>query len=122
MALNTRIVSGAATTSDSLWAGVPVLTLQGGNFASCMSSSILTGIGLSEMIIHSLEEYEALALRLALNPGEFKTIPQNLAKNRLTEPLFDTSRLARNLEKAYKEMWEFFVTGERPRQIKVVES
>lgn len=122
MALNTRIVSGAATTSDSLWAGVPVLTLQGGNFASRMSSSILTGIGLSEMIIHSLEEYEALALRLALNPGEFKTIPQNLAKNRLTEPLFDTSRLARNLEKAYKEMWEFFITGERPRQIKVVES
>ena len=42
LALDTRIVNGAATTSDALWAGVPVLTLQGSHFASRMSSSILT--------------------------------------------------------------------------------
>ncbi len=122
MALDTRIVSGAATTSDSLWVGVPVITLQGSNFASRMSSSILRGIGLSETIAHSLEDYEALAARLALNPGELKTIRQRLAKNRLTEPLFDTPRFAKNLENAYKQMWETFVAGERPQQIKVVES
>ena len=121
MALDTRIVSGAATTSDSLWAGVPVITLQGNNFASRMSSSILRGIGLSETIAHSLEDYEAFAVRLALNPSELQTTRQRLAKNRLTEPLFDTSRFAKNLEKAYKGMWEFFVAGERPQQIKVVE-
>ena len=122
VALDTRIVSGAATTSDALWAGVPVITLQGSNFASRMSSSILTAIGLSELIAHSLGEYEVLVVRLARNPGELQVIRHRLAKNRLTEPLFDTSRFAGNLETAYKEMWEIFVTVQRPRQIEVVES
>jgi len=122
LALDTRIVSGAATTSDALRVGVPVITLQGGNFASRMSSSILTAIGLSELITHSLEEYEDLAVRLARDPAELQTIHWRLAKNRLTGPLFDTLRFARNLERAYKEMWDLFLAGERPRQIDVVES
>ncbi|MEE9606050.1 MAG: tetratricopeptide repeat protein [Candidatus Scalindua sp.] len=122
MVLDTRIVNGAATTSDALWVGVPVITLQGSNFASRMSSSILTGIGLSEFIVHSIEEYEALAVRLAHNPGELQMIRQKLTKNLSTEPLFDTPRFAKNLEKAYKEIWKIFMAGESPRQIEVMES
>ncbi len=120
LALDTRIVSGAATTSDALWAGVPVITLEGCNLASRMSSSILSAFGLSDLITHSLEAYEALAVRLARDPGKLQAIGQRLAKNR--EPLFDTPRFTRNLERAYKEMWKLFVNGERPRQIEVVES
>ena len=122
LALDTRIVNGAATTSDALWAGVPVITLKGDNFASRMSSSILTGIGLSELIVHNIEEYEALAVRLAHNPGELQTVRQKLTKNLLTEPLFDTPRFTKNLERAYKGMWEIFAGGEKPRQIEVAES
>jgi len=56
------------------------------------------------------------------NPGKLQAIRQKLAKNLTTEPLFDTPRFARNLEKAYKEMWKIFIAGESPRQIEVVES
>jgi len=122
LTLDTRIFNGHSTTSDALWAGVPVITLQGRHFASRVSSSILTATKLSELITHSLEEYEALAVRLARNPGELQAIRQRLAKNRLTAPLFDTLRFAKNLEKAYKEMWKVFLAGETPRQIEVVES
>ena len=59
---------------------------------------------------------------LRINPGKLQAIRQKLAKNLTTEPLFDTPRFARNLEKAYKEMWEIFMAGESPRQIEVVES
>jgi protein O-GlcNAc transferase len=121
LALDTWIVNGHTTTSDALWAGVPVITLMGGHFASRVSASILTAIGLSELITHTLEEYEALAVRLAGNPGELKALRQKLAKNRLTEPLFDTQRFAKNLEKAYKEMCKIFLAGQKPRQIKVAE-
>jgi protein O-GlcNAc transferase len=121
VALDTQIVNGAATTSDALWAGTPVITLQGSSFASRMSSSILTAIGLSELITQTIEEYEHLAVDLARNPEKLQKIRQKIAKNRLTEPLFDTPRFARNLEKAYKEMWEIFVAGEMPRRIEVVE-
>jgi protein O-GlcNAc transferase len=121
VALDTRIVNGAITTSDALWAGVPVVTLQGSNFPSRMSSSILTAIGLPELIVHSIEEYESLAIDLVHNPSRLQTIRQKLTENLSTEPLFDTPRFAGNLESAYKEMWKIFVAGESPRQIKVVE-
>ncbi len=121
LALDTQIYNGGATTSNALWAGVPVITLQGSHFASRMSASILTAIGLTELITYSLEEYETLAVRLTCNPEELQAIRQKLDKNRLVAPLFDTPRFVRNLETAYKEMWKIFLAGERPRQIDVVD-
>jgi protein O-GlcNAc transferase len=122
LSLDTRIVNGHTTTSDALWAGVPVITLQGSHFASRVSSSILFAIGLPELIAYSLEEYEALAVRLAQNPFELQEIRQRIAQNRLVAPLFDTPRFVRNLETAYKEMWKIFFAGKAPRQIEVQES
>jgi protein O-GlcNAc transferase len=120
--LDTHIVNGAATTSDALWAGVPVLTLQGSHFASRMSSSILTAIGLPELITYDLKTYETLAVRLAQNSEGLNSIRKKLAENRLTQPLFDTHRFITNLESAYKEMRRIFLAGEKPRQIKVIEN
>jgi protein O-GlcNAc transferase len=122
LAIDTRIVNGAATTSDALWAGVPVLTLQGSHFASRMSSSIISAVGLQELITCNLETYETLAVRLAQNPAKLRTIKMILAKNRLTEPLFDIPRFVANLESAYKKMWEIFLSEKKPRQINVVEN
>jgi protein O-GlcNAc transferase len=122
LALDTRIVNGAATTSDALWAGVPVITLIGSHFASRMSASILTAIGLPELIAHSIEEYEAIAVQTALDGDRLAGLRQKLARNRLTEPLFDTPRLARYLEQAYSEMWQIFQAGSKPRQLEVMAS
>jgi len=122
LALDTRIVNGHTTTSDALWAGVPVITIQGSHFASRVSSSILTAIGLSELLTHTLKEYEVLAVRLARNRKELDGIRQRLDKNRLVAPLFDTPRFVKNLETAYKEMWKIFLAGETPRQIEILES
>jgi protein O-GlcNAc transferase len=122
LALDTRIYNGHMTTIDALWACVPVITLQGSHFASRSSSSILTAIGLPELISRNLGEYEALAVGLARNPLELKAIRQKLAKNRLTEPVFDTLRFVRNLEKAYKEMWKIFLSGDKSRQIEVADT
>ncbi len=122
LALDTRICNGHTTTSDALWVGVPVITLQGNHFASRVSASILTAIGLPELIAHSLEDYETLAVRYARHPSELQAIRHRLAKNRLTQPLFDTLPFVRNLETAYKEMWKIYSTGEAPRQIQVMEN
>jgi len=118
--LDTRIVNGHTTTSDALWAGVPVLTLQGKHFASRVSASLLTALGLPELITFSLSDYEALAVRLASHCDKLKTIKEKLVRNRLTDPLFDTARFTRHLEIAYKQMWQIYLNGEEPRQIEVV--
>jgi len=122
LTLDTRIVNGHTTTSDALWAGVPVITLQGSHFASRVSSSVLSAIGLTQLITHSLEEYEVLAVQLAHNPADLQELRQRLENNRLTAPLFDTPRFVRNLENAYKEMWKIFLAGEAPRKIEVPEN
>jgi len=121
LALDTRIVNGHTTTSDSLWAGVPVITLQGSHFASRVSSSLLDAVGLSELITYRLEEYEKLAVQLALRSSELKALRHRLNINRLTKPLFDTARFVRNLENAYSEMWRIFLEGRAPTQIEVFE-
>lgn len=122
LALDTRIVNGAATTSDALWVGVPVITLQGRHFASRMSSSILTAIGATHMVTHNMQEYQSLAVDLARDPARMDAIRRKIAKNRWTKPLFDTRRFVGNLEKAYRKMWQIYLLGERPEMIKVVEN
>ncbi len=121
LALDTRIVNGAATTSDALWAGVPVLTLQGGHFASRMSSSILTALGLAGLITQNLAQYEATAVQLAQHPARLKDLRQKLAANLLTHPLFDTTRFTRNLERAFKKMWRLQRVGDTPHPLEVRE-
>ncbi|MGE0083702.1 MAG: tetratricopeptide repeat protein [Desulfococcaceae bacterium] len=119
--LDTRIVNGHTTTSDALWSGLPAITVLGTHFASRVSASLLHAVGLPELVTHSLEEYEALAVRLACKPEELRGIREKLAVNRLREPLFDTRRYAANLEKAFENMWEIFLAGEKPRMIAVKE-
>ena len=119
--LDTRIYNGHTTTSDALWAGVPVISLMGSHFASRVSASILKALGLSELITRKLEEYEKLAVRLALDSAELKMLQKKLAKNQLTHPLFDTRRYVRNLEKAFIQMWRIYATDQDPMHIEVRE-
>jgi len=69
-----------------------------------VAASLLTAAGLPELITGTAEEYEALALALARDPARLKALRDRLAANRATAPLFDTPRLARELEAAYREM------------------
>jgi protein O-GlcNAc transferase len=120
LALDTRIYNGGTVTSQTLWAGIPVLTLQGGHFASRMASSILSAVGLPELITTSLDDYENLAVELANNPDKLAEIKNKLSKNLSTYPLFKIDRFVGNLEKAYKLMWDNYAKGNEPKQLKVL--
>jgi protein O-GlcNAc transferase len=119
MFLDTHYCNAHTTASDALWAGVPVLTCSGTTFASRVAGSLLQAVGLPELITHSLEEYEALALKLAREPGLLASLRQKLARNRETYPLFDTARFTRHIEAAYTTMWERSQRGEPPQSFAV---
>jgi len=112
--LDTLPFNAGTTASDALWAGVPVLTCAGEAFASRLAASLLNAVGLPELITRSLEEYEALALKLATTPAMLAHVKARLARNRTTHPLFDTDRFRRHLEFAYVTMWERHQRGEPP--------
>jgi predicted O-linked N-acetylglucosamine transferase (SPINDLY family) len=99
--LDTFPYNAHTTASDALWAGLPVLTLTGKSFASCVATSLLNAIGLSELITKNQEEYETLAIELAKSPQKLAAIKKVLAENRLNTPLFDTPLFTKNLETAY---------------------
>jgi protein O-GlcNAc transferase len=119
LALDTRIYNGGTVTSQTLWAGVPVLTLQGGHFASRMASSILNAVGMNELITTSLEDYENMAVELAGNPEKLAGLKKKLAENLHIYPLFKIEKFVGNLEKAYKLMWGNYAEGNNPKQIEV---
>jgi len=117
LCLDTFNCNGMTTTSDSLWAGVPVITLKGNHFASRVSTSLLTAIGLPELITHSPKEYENLAIKLAKDPKKLDTLRSKLNANRLTKPLFDTQKFTQYLEEAYSQMWKTYSEGKKPANI-----
>lgn len=115
--LDTFPYNAHTTASDSLWAGLPVLTMAGKSFASRVAASLLTAIGLSELITHTPEEYEALAIDLASNPRKLQAIKEKLAANRLTTPLFDTKGFTQDIEGLYLKMYERHQSGLGPAMI-----
>lgn len=104
--LDTFFCNAHTTASDALWAGLPVLTCLGETFASRVAASLLNAIGLPELIAHSHEEYKTLALDLAQHPEKLALIKQQLARNRITHPLFNTALFTRYIEDAYIQMWQ----------------
>lgn len=119
IALDTFPYSGHTTTSDCLWAGVPVIALKGTNFASRVSESLLTAIGLPELVASDHAGFVALAARLAARPEELAALRARLAANRLRAPLFDTERFTRHLEHAFEVMAERAQAGLEPQAFDV---
>lgn len=117
--LDTRPCNAHTTASDALWAGLPLVTCPGSTFAGRVAGSLLNAIGLPELVACSLTDYEALALRLALDKDALAAIKATLAQNRDTHPLFDLDRSRNHIEAAYVAMWERSKAGEPPASFAV---
>jgi protein O-GlcNAc transferase len=112
-------MTGGATATDALWAGLPIVTCVGNSFPGRIATSQLHAVGLPELITTSLQEYESLALQLARNPAQLASIRDKLARNRLTCDLFDTDRFTKHIEAAYRAMWERMQAGQPPAHFSV---
>ena len=104
--LDTFPYNAGTTASDALWSGVPVLTRKGKSFASRMAASILTAIGLPELITENIVDYEYKAIEYALSPSKLRDVKNKLIGNYDQCALFDTPRFVANLENSYKKVYE----------------
>ena len=107
------------TASDALRSGLPIITIKGQSFASRVASSLLTSIGLTELITTNEKEYQELAIKLAKDKFFLNNIRKKLNKNILTSPLFNTKVFTKNLEKAYLKIYEKFINNEKPENIEI---
>ena len=120
--LDTFYYNAHTTASDALWSGLPIVTCMGKTFASRVTASLLTAMDMPELITHSHEEYESLALKLATQPDILRTIRRKLASSIRTQPLFDTQLFTRHIESAFRIMHERHHAGLPPDYLVIPES
>jgi predicted O-linked N-acetylglucosamine transferase (SPINDLY family) len=111
--LDTYPYGAHTTANDALLAGLPVLTCVGETLASRIAGSQLHAIGLPELVTECFADYEALALKLATQPGLLQGYRQRLSANRHTHPLFDMARYSRDFELAMQQVWDDYLSSPR---------
>lgn len=119
IALDTRIYNGHTTTSDALWAGVPVVTVKGTHFASRVSASLLTACGLPELVANDMSQMVDIAVELGTNPQKLADLRCRVEKNRFIAPLFDTERFTRHFELAFKAAAQRAMNGLPPDHLDI---
>ena len=119
--LDTFAFNAHTTATEALWAGLPVVTKLGEGFAARVAGSLLSAIGLPELITNNETEYEKLALELATNPEKLSSIKQKLAINRLSKPLFNTELYTKHLEDGYQRAYQRYFEGKKAAAIYVPE-
>ena len=105
IALDTFPYNGTTTTCEAIWMGVPVIVLAGRTHVSRVGVSLLSNLGLTELIAESTDAYCQKAIRLAGELKHLHTLRSGLRKRMLRSALTDAQHYTRSLEKAYRQMW-----------------
>ena len=104
LVLDTFPYNAGTTASDALWMGTPILTRAGRSYISRMAGSLLTAVGLPDLITDSLEGYERLAVTLGRNPARVASYRRYLAEHGRASPLFDLPQIVRDIEQAFEAL------------------
>jgi protein O-GlcNAc transferase len=117
--IDTFAFNAHTTTSEALWAGLPVVTKMGQGFAARVAGSLLNAVGLPELVTENEQDYEDLIIDLATNPNKLAKVKEKLATNRLSHPLFDTELYTKHLEDGYQQAYQNYFEGKNPETILV---
>jgi protein O-GlcNAc transferase len=105
IALDPFPVNGGSTTCETLWMGVPLITLTGDRFVARAGTSLLATLGLADCIAGTHQEYVAIAQRLAGDRARLASLRASLRERMRASPLMDGARFTRNLEALYRQAW-----------------
>lgn len=118
--LDTWPCNAHTTASESLWAGVPVLTVPGSTFASRVAASLARATETDSLVCSSVDAYVARAIELANDRSGLDAIREPLAAKRMTLPLFDSQATTRDLEALFVRMHDRAERGLRPDHLPAV--
>ncbi len=106
IALDSFPCNGGATTCETLWLGVPLVSLAGEAFLARAGLSILSTVGLAELVAHSEEEHLQIALGLARDTKRLAALRAGLRQRMRASPLLAAAAFTRDLEALYRTAWE----------------
>jgi len=105
IALDTFPYNGTTTTCESLWMGVPVVTLSGSHHASRVGVSLLSRLGLQDWIAPSPDDYVLLAVTKATNSAALTELRATLRDRMRASSITDAASFTAALERAYRDAW-----------------
>lgn len=105
IALDTFPYHGTTTTCEALWMGVPVVTLAGRTHVSRVGVSLLSQVGLEDLVAASDDGYVAIAQRLASDARRLNELRKEMRRRMRGSSLMDARAFARKIEAAYLDMW-----------------
>jgi protein O-GlcNAc transferase len=103
--------NGHTTSLDSLWMGVPVITLIGRTVVGRAGWSQLSNLGLTELAANTPEQFVQIVTSLTSDLPRLSQLRSTLRQRMLQSPLTDAVRFARNIESAYRQMWRTWCEG-----------
>ena len=106
VALDPFPFSGTTTTCQTLWMGVPVITLAGKSHVSRVGVTMLSSVGLEQCVAADENDYTEKAVALASNASRLQEMRGAMRERMRSAPLTNAARLTRFLEDAYRKMWE----------------
>ncbi|PZV17823.1 MAG: O-linked N-acetylglucosamine transferase, SPINDLY family protein [Pseudanabaena sp.] len=107
--LDTYPYNGATTTMETLWMCIPMVTKVGQQFAARNSYTMMMNAGITEGIAWSDQEYVDWGIRLGTDENLRKQVFWKLKESKRTAPLWNAKQFTRDMEKAYKQMWELYL-------------
>ena len=115
--LDTFPYNAHTSCSDSIWAGLPILTLEGDSFQSRVASSLLKTTGLNELIAKNEKEYVDKAIYIAKNKEYLNELKNKLIASKDSNPLFDNKSFTHNIENAYSIVFEKYINKKDPEDV-----
>lgn len=113
VALDPFPYNGTTTTCEAMWMGVPVVTLAGRSHIARVGVSLLSAVGLGDLVASSPEQYVATATALAADAARRQELRRNLRATMAASPLCDGAAMTRALEAAYRAMWQKWCSAGR---------
>ena len=115
--LDTFPYNAHTSCSDSIWAGLPILTLEGDSFQSRVASSLLKTTGLNELVSKNEKEYVDKAVHIAKNQEYLNQLKNKLLASKDSNPLFDNKSFTYNIENAYSIVFEKYINKKDPEDV-----
>ena len=113
IALDAYPMNGGTTTCETLWMGVPLVTLSGDRFVSRAGASLLATVGLAQCIALDEDGYLAIASGLAADLPRLGQLRASLRQDMRKSPLMDGARFTRNLEALYRQLWREWCNAQK---------
>jgi predicted O-linked N-acetylglucosamine transferase (SPINDLY family) len=111
IALDTYPYNGHTTTCDALWMGVPVVSLAGSTHVSRAGLSVLSTVGLEDLVATTPDAYVDRAISLTKDLSSLARLRSSLRRRMQSSPLLDAAGLTARLERAFRDMWKTWYTG-----------